>query len=185
MRDVVEEGGTFFDAATKRPVSQREIMPDRLMAVELPLVAIGECRARNAGVPAVIDERNVCAGAAGGGKDVCHGDSGGPLVGRDGGGRWVQIAVTSWGQGCARPDLPGVNTRVSAFAGWIRETTRGEAPCSRFRRHPFRRPRRKRRHPRPGSTMRPASRSPSRRATWCTSATSSPTASPPGGPAGS
>jgi trypsin len=55
----------------------------------------------------------VCAGYPEGGIDTCFGDSGGPMQAplEDGGYRLV--GVTSWGDGCARPDAPGVYTRVA------------------------------------------------------------------------
>jgi secreted trypsin-like serine protease len=122
-RDIVEQGGGYIDVVTQKPIRPEDVLPDRLMEVELPLVATDQCRASNREVPAPIDHRNLCAGVPEGGKDDCHGDSGGPLVGRDDRGQWMQIGIVSWGIGCGRPGHPGVYTRVSAFADWIRETT--------------------------------------------------------------
>lgn len=82
-------------------------------------------------LPAVPDARcgryadvEVCAGDYDkGGKDTCQGDSGGPLVKRVGN-EWVQVGITSWGVGCARPRNPGHYTRVSRFLPEIQKAIR-------------------------------------------------------------
>ena len=62
----------------------------------------------------------VCAGSGTG--DTCQGDSGGPLMVGDGAGGRVLAGVTSWGQGCNRPDFPGIYARIGSepLNSWVR-----------------------------------------------------------------
>ena len=48
-----------------------------------------------------------------------QGDSGGPLYMKRNS-YLVQLGIVSWGIGCARPDSPGVYTRVTKMMSWIR-----------------------------------------------------------------
>lgn len=88
-----------------------------LREVALPIVSHSQC------LPFYADtlqlEANVCAGGrAAGGRDSCQGDSGGPLfVVRDD--IFVQAGIVSYGEGCARPGIPGVYTRVSSYTDWV------------------------------------------------------------------
>jgi len=77
----------------------------------------------------------VCSGVPAGGCDTCQGDSGGPLyqtttvtTGGVTSTVSVIIGVTSWGVGCARPGVPGVYARMSAYAEWLDGVVR--APTS-------------------------------------------------------
>lgn len=52
----------------------------------------------------------ICAGEILGEKDTCQGDSGGPLFIKqeiDGRDKFVLVGITSYGEGCALPGLPG------------------------------------------------------------------------------
>ena len=61
----------------------------------------------------------VCAGFPEGGVDTCQGDSGGPMFSNTSPRRVV--GATSFGEGCARPERPGVYARVAdaTLRNWI------------------------------------------------------------------
>ncbi|KYG64447.1 trypsin [Bdellovibrio bacteriovorus] len=97
-------------------------LPSRLQKVDVPLVPHELC---NKNYKNNITSRMLCAGYARGGKDSCQGDSGGPLIARGGMmGQSVLIGVVSWGEGCARANLPGVYAKVSEATTWIEQTAR-------------------------------------------------------------
>ncbi|MEV3991782.1 serine protease [Streptomyces sp. NPDC049837] len=89
-----------------------------LRKATVPFVSDATCKQAygNDLVPA----EEICAGLPQGGVDTCQGDSGGPMFRRDNAGAWIQVGIVSWGQGCARPDYPGVYTEVSTFASAIK-----------------------------------------------------------------
>lgn len=94
---------------------------DELRTVTLPVVSNAKCndayKALTEKPDTILDEQ-VCAGVDRGGLDSCQGDSGGPLVAEVGGEKYL-FGVVSWGIGCARPNVPGVYTRVAYHAEWL------------------------------------------------------------------
>ena len=88
-----------------------------LREVPLPVVSHAQCAPFYPG--ALIEDAMVCAGgAAAGGRDSCQGDSGGPLFVLRGD-VYVQAGVVSFGEGCARPGIPGVYTRATGYVDWV------------------------------------------------------------------
>lgn len=82
-----------------------------LQYVNIPIISNIDCNIAYAGS---ITDGMLCAAYPNGGKDACQGDSGGPM--------WydnVLEGIVSWGQGCARPNFPGVYTRVAYYRDWI------------------------------------------------------------------
>lgn len=84
-----------------------------LRQVSMPVVSQGECSEAYA-----LTGNMICAGFPEGGRDSCQGDSGGPLMARVGDG-WAHVGIVSFGEGCARPNRPGVYARTSRYVGWV------------------------------------------------------------------
>ena len=87
-----------------------------LLKAQVPFVSDASCQQS---YPDLIPNDEICAGFAAGGVDTCQGDSGGPMFRRDAGNAWIQVGIVSWGNGCARPNYPGVYSQVSTFASGI------------------------------------------------------------------
>jgi secreted trypsin-like serine protease len=91
-----------------------------LLKAEVPFIDDVQCESAGGIYVGLVPEQEICAGLwETGGVDTCQGDSGGPLVNRDTAGNWVLVGLTSWGDGCARPENPGVYAQVSYFSAAI------------------------------------------------------------------
>lgn len=101
--------------------------PD-LLEASLKIVSPQDCR-RIASYRATIGPGVICAvGATALRQDTCQGDSGGPLtrLGR-------LVGLVSTGEGCGRPGVPALYTRVDAYADWIR-LAQAQSPPGRISR---------------------------------------------------
>ncbi|HWM05864.1 MAG TPA: trypsin-like serine protease [Actinophytocola sp.] len=110
------DSGTFtvagWGAAVEGGAQQRY-----LLKADVPFISDSQC---GSAYSELVPAEEICSGNwDDGGVDTCQGDSGGPMFRRDAGGAWVQIGITSWGYGCARPQNPGVYTQVSHFSAAI------------------------------------------------------------------
>ncbi|GAB1694612.1 serine protease [Krasilnikovia sp. M28-CT-15] len=90
-----------------------------LLKATVPFVDDATCNSSTMYDGQVIPSDEICAGYVQGGVDTCQGDSGGPMFRRDAANAWIQVGIVSWGEGCARPNKPGVYTQVSNFASAI------------------------------------------------------------------
>jgi len=90
--------------------------PKDLMYVDVNYVPTNEC---NKELFDQVTSSMLCAGEPQGGKDACSGDSGGPIVIRNGKINTL-VGLVSWGYGCARPNTPGVYSRLSSGMDWIK-----------------------------------------------------------------
>ncbi|ONI88379.1 serine protease [Saccharothrix sp. ALI-22-I] len=84
-----------------------------LMGATVPVMADADCLEAYLQYDA---EEMTCAGFPEGGVDTCQGDSGGPFVA---GGKL--IGVTSWGEGCARKDKPGIYSKIAVYYAALEE----------------------------------------------------------------
>ena len=99
--------------------------PQFLNKVVVPVVSNERCSSNQMYGGSITDQM-LCAGYTEGGMDSCQGDSGGPIVKRvpQSNGRFIDyhVGVVSFGDGCARPNKPGVYARTSAAKPFIEDT---------------------------------------------------------------
>nr|CAD7394583.1 unnamed protein product [Timema cristinae] len=106
-------------------VDEKKPTSSTLRKVSVPVMSKTECL--KAGYPkSRITENMICAGYSEGKKDACQGDSGGPLHIDGEKGSLEVIGIVSWGRGCARPNYPGVYTRVANYLSWVEDRLEGE-----------------------------------------------------------
>ncbi len=95
--------------------------PNLLQETQIPRFDFAAC---NTVYSNSLTSNMICAGFTAGGKDTCQGDSGGPILyfntSND---TYHQTGVTSFGNGCAVANTPGVYTRAANYIDWINTTT--------------------------------------------------------------
>ena len=113
------DSGTFTISGWG-PASEGGGQQRYLLKATVPFVSDSTCNSSSMYGGDVIAAEEICAGYTAGGVDTCQGDSGGPMFRRDNADAWIQVGIVSWGEGCARPNKPGVYTQVSFFSSAIR-----------------------------------------------------------------
>ncbi|KAH8300204.1 hypothetical protein KR044_011544 [Drosophila immigrans] len=107
---------------------------DTLQEVDVIVLSQSECRnsSHSSYKPGQITDNMLCASYLGDvAKDACSGDSGGPLhvLLDEQPGQYQLAGLVSWGEGCARPQAPGVYTRVNRYLRWIAANTAHACLC--------------------------------------------------------
>ncbi|XP_045456905.1 serine protease snake-like [Melitaea cinxia] len=102
-------------------------LPDILQKVALERYSDDECQRRYSNItirlmPRGYDKKTqICYGHRKMKRDSCKGDSGGPLqvVHPEIKCMYLVTGVVSTSKWCAKPDMPGINTRVAPYLSWI------------------------------------------------------------------
>lgn len=96
------------------------VFPRLLQEASIPKFDFATC---NSIYNNALTSNMICAGFAAGGNDTCQGDSGGPLLYfNPADSSWYQTGVTSFGNGCALANNPGIYTRAANYIVWVNST---------------------------------------------------------------
>ncbi|XP_001237553.4 transmembrane protease serine 9 [Anopheles gambiae] len=125
---VMDFTGTIGVVAGWGRVEEKRAPSKTLRSVEVPIWSQEQCLDAGYGSKK-ISANMMCAGYHDGQKDACQGDSGGPMHKMGLFGSMEVIGVVSWGRGCARPNLPGIYTRIVNYLPWIHEKLANECLC--------------------------------------------------------
>ncbi|XP_015246617.1 PREDICTED: acrosin-like [Cyprinodon variegatus] len=113
-------GSTYFNG---EPV-------DRLQEAEVELINRTRCN-QETWYNGIITENMICAGLETGGVDTCQGDSGGPLqCYSEKENSFYVVGVTSFGEKCGLPYRPGVYSKTSRFADWLKANQEQTRACA-------------------------------------------------------
>jgi len=111
---------TIIGWGATSPLPQTPGYPNLLQETQIPRFDFGDC---NTIYNSTLTSNMICAGFAAGEKDTCQGDSGGPILYfNTSDNTYYQTGVTSFGNGCAEANNPGVYTRAANYLDWINNT---------------------------------------------------------------
>lgn len=98
--------------------NENEDIPEHLQIIRVPVVGREICQT---GHIDDITKTMFCVGNFKyGGKSACYGDSGSGVSSANKNELW---GIVSWGEVCAEPEEPEVNTRVGLYVNWIKKIT--------------------------------------------------------------
>ncbi|KAI4481057.1 hypothetical protein M0804_009683 [Polistes exclamans] len=109
-------------------IGENKPISDKLRKVNVPILSQEECDQAGYQKNRLTDNM-FCAGYLDGQRDACFGDSGGPLHVKGSYGHLEVIGIISWGRGCARPNFPGIYTRLNNYMGWLKDHLDNECVC--------------------------------------------------------
>jgi secreted trypsin-like serine protease len=119
---IVNSDGTIPSTATNLTtmgfgrLTETGSISNALQHVDLLTESNANCASYWTGIKRFNSTQMVCH-RTDGVRDTCLGDSGGPILLK---GTRIIVGLTSFGRGCARPNVPAVNTRISTYNDWIR-----------------------------------------------------------------
>ena len=123
--EFVSDNGTSLASIAGWGRTDNGKLSQHLLYANMSIVDVEQCKKMNTRLGYLITSQQICAiqtDNATRPTDACLGDSGGPLIQyynnyQD----FIQTGITSFGDGCAKPGIPGAYARVDQFIDWINE----------------------------------------------------------------